>query len=704
MKSKMASSPFHHGERQVQEKLGVRDRMENFGKRVIRDHMPQQHREFYQQLPFILAGFIDDQGWPWASFLYGEEGFIQSPSDKTLELNAKIVTGDPLHEALNSKRHLALLGIDLPSRRRNRLSAAITEVQNQTIQLEVIQSFGNCPQYIQARQMIPHQHQEAPEQVEITGFNQEIGKLIAQSDTFFVASHYQNNSHELNSHELNSHELNSHELNSAVSMGADVSHRGGKPGFVRVDSDTTLTIPDYLGNFHFNTLGNFLLNPKAGLLFIDFENGHILSLTGRVEILWESDELEYFDGAQRLWQFHLEKGVYLKYALPFKWQFEGYSPTTEVTGSWAQSDINKQNELQKDSWQQCAVTKIVQESSSVKSVYLQAETGGLPRFKAGQFLTVKANINGKQQIRTYTLSSSPNDDFYRISVKHEAKGVFSSFLHEQLQIGDTLEFKSPTGEFYIDPDIDRPAVLLAAGIGITPMVSMARHIIQDVIRTRSIRQTIMVCSSHNIEQRAFFNELNALAAQSDGHLRIIWVVSNPESHAVEGKDYHVKGHISGELLQAILPIDDYEFYVCGPSGFTQSMYDISVALGVADKRIMAEAFGPASLQRQLSLPVDGVIAAPPAEEAIIEFSSSQFEQSWSKEDGNLLDFSEAHGLSPEFGCRSGQCGSCKVKLLEGEVHYKQNPSCSYDSDEVVLCCATPAKSSEVDEVKLRLAL
>jgi predicted pyridoxine 5'-phosphate oxidase superfamily flavin-nucleotide-binding protein len=194
----------------------------------------------------------------------------------------------------------------LPSRRRNRLSAAITEVQNQTIQLEVIQSFGNCPQYIQARQMIPHQHQEAPEQVEITGFNQEIGKLIAQSDTFFVASHYQNNSHELNSHELNSHELNSHELNSAVSMGADVSHRGGKPGFVRVDSDTTLTIPDYLGNFHFNTLGNFLLNPKAGLLFIDFENGHILSLTGRVEILWESDELEYFDGAQRLWQFHLE--------------------------------------------------------------------------------------------------------------------------------------------------------------------------------------------------------------------------------------------------------------------------------------------------------------------------------------------------------------------------------------------------------------
>jgi hypothetical protein len=129
-------------------------------------------------------------------------------------------------------------------------------------------------------------------------------------------------------------------------MGVDVSHRGGKPGFVWVDNNNTLTIPDYLGNFHFNTLGNFLVNPKAGLLFIDFDKGHVLSLTGIVEILWESVELEYFDGAERLWQFHLEKGLYLKYSLPFKWQFEGYSPTTEVTGSWAQSDkINSMNNI-----------------------------------------------------------------------------------------------------------------------------------------------------------------------------------------------------------------------------------------------------------------------------------------------------------------------------------------------------------------------
>lgn len=689
MTTNTSVSPFHHGEREVQEKLGVRDKMEHFGKRVIRDHMPQQHRDFYEQLPFVLAGFIDDQGAPWASFLYGDKGFIQSQNDKSLQLKANIAIGDPLRDSLTTERHVALLGIDLPSRRRNRLSTAIAEIENESFHLDVIQSFGNCPQYIQAREMIPHQHENASEKIEITSLSQEMQNLINHSDTFFVASHYQDDDTQ---------------RNTSASMGADVSHRGGKPGFVRVDSNTSLTIPDYLGNFHFNTLGNFLVNPKAGLLFIDFDKGHILSLTGTVEILWNSQDLEYFDAAERLWQFHLQKGVFLKYALPFKWQFEGYSPTTEVTGSWAQSEKNKLNEQQKNSWQQCVVTEIVQESALVKSFYLQSKTGSLPRFKAGQFLTVKANINGNQQIRTYTLSSGPNDELYRISVKHEVDGVFSPFLHQQIQTGDTLEFKFPSGEFYISPDSKRPAVLLAAGIGITPMVSMARHIIQDAVRTRSMRQTTMLCAVHNLEQRSFFNEINALVAKSDGHLRVIWVVSNPETFAKEGEDYHVKGHISQELLQAILPIDDYEFYLCGPSGFMQSMYDISIALGVSDKRILAEAFGPASLQRQLPESVDNVIITSPADEAIIEFSNSQFEQAWSKDDGTLLEFAEAHGITPEFGCRSGQCGSCKVNLLEGEVHYPQPPTCSFDNDQVIICCAIPAKNSQDNETKLRLAL
>jgi hypothetical protein len=139
-----------------------------------------------------------------------------------LQLYANIIPGDPLHDSLTPKHHLALLGIDLPSRRRNRLSAAITAVKNESLRLDVIQSFGNCPQYIQTRQMIPHQHQHAPEKIEITTFYQQISQLITNSDTFFVASHYQDNSNH----------INNIGQNSSQSMGVDVSHRGGKPGFV----------------------------------------------------------------------------------------------------------------------------------------------------------------------------------------------------------------------------------------------------------------------------------------------------------------------------------------------------------------------------------------------------------------------------------------------------------------------------------------
>lgn len=131
-------------------------------------------------------------------------------------------------------------------------------------------------------------------------------QLISKSDTFFVASYLANNSN-------------------AVSEGADVSHRGGKAGFVRVDDKQTLTIPDYLGNFHFNTLGNFVENPQAGLLFIDFEKGHLLTLTGSVEILWDSPDTKFFAGAERLWKFRLDHGFWLKNVLPLRWKLQDYS-------------------------------------------------------------------------------------------------------------------------------------------------------------------------------------------------------------------------------------------------------------------------------------------------------------------------------------------------------------------------------------------
>jgi len=253
LNSSLDGSPFHKGEQEIQSRLHVRDKMERFGKQVIRDFMPAQHRDFFRQLPFVFVGHADNNDWPWASILYGKPGFITSNDPKQLAIAAEAIEGDPLHLFLNQSdnenRRIALLGIELPSRRRNRLSGQIQNSSKGTISLKINQTFGNCPQYIQTRNLeyIDLNNRAATLINNITELDVDAISLISSSDTFFVASFVAKNGTD-------------HE-----SEGVDVSHRGGRSGFIRVDNTKTLTIPDFPGNFHFNTLGNFLVNPKAGL-------------------------------------------------------------------------------------------------------------------------------------------------------------------------------------------------------------------------------------------------------------------------------------------------------------------------------------------------------------------------------------------------------------------------------------------------------
>ena len=727
---KLRASPFHRGEQTIQEKLGVREQMERFGSRVIRDHMPQQHRDFYQQLPFIFGGHGDKDGWPWASILFNKPGFIQSPDEYSLHLNTHPVVGDPLLKAMDGNTKLGLLGIELETRRRNRLATHITASTDKQIQLSIDQSFGNCPQYIQKREYefidpntMPKSSVEALTELDLSA-----QQLIANSDTFFVASFVNN--------DINSD--NSNADSSDASIGADVSHRGGKPGFIRVDNNKSLTIPDYLGNNHFNTLGNFVENPKAGLLFIDFDKGHILTLTGRVEILWQSEDSQYFAGAERLWTFHLEQGYRLNYSLPLRWKLNDFSPNTMMTGTWTeaalQQEQQKAQQRQLDShqaqWQDYQVVNIVDESSLIKSFYLQPAGGlkALPKFNftAGQFLTIKVpttlrnTVNGKDVIRTYTISSAPADPLLRISVKRETsadsthKGLVSHYLHDEIKLDHIVQLKAPKGDFVLDaaeliptkliPAKLRPAVLIAGGVGITPMIAMARHAMFEAVRTRSLRPLTVIAAAKNAQQRAFFDEFNQLSEQTEGGIRTFWALSKPESDLKLGQDYHHQGRINKDLLQAILPIDDYDFYLCGPSAFMQSMYDLLRELGISNERIKAEEFGPASLTRQHDACSVEFTAIPSASAAVIEFSQTKVEQAWAAEEGTLLEFAENHGLTPEFGCRSGQCGACKTKLLAGKVSYQTEVSADLRDDEVLLCCAVPAAidGEEVVHIKLEL--
>ncbi len=672
-------SPFHQGEQNIQRSLGVRDQMERFGRQVIRDFMPKQHRDFFAQLPFVFVAHADQEGWPWASILFDRPNFIHSDNNKKLQINTAPVAGDPLAKALNKGNRLGLLGIELETRRRNRLSGYISNVSDKGIELTIGQAYGNCPQYIQTRELdYIDPLSMSPETIEeLSQFDQQACELISSSDTFFVASYISRDS-------------------DAASEGADVSHRGGKPGFILVNDAQTLTIPDYVGNFHFNTLGNFVENPKAGLLFIDFEHGHLLTLTGTVEILWDSPEMEYFAGAERLWTFRVDHGRWLKNVLPLRWKLQDYSPNTSLTGTWLEANSAKKAETLKNTWQPYRVDNIVEESSVIKSFYLHPPIDHKPHFQAGQFLTLKADVNGAEQIRTYTVSSAPSDPYIRISVKHERgdgdipDGVFSSFLHRQTMVGDVISAKAPTGPFILDTKGQRPSVLISAGVGITPMIAMVRHVLQERLRTRSIRPIILICAARNNAQCAFYSELNELANNSDGHVTIFWAFSQPEPYLVAGTDYHHCGRISKSLLQTILPTCDYDVYLCGPSKFMQDQYNNLLKLGVGNARIFTESFGPASLKRVTEPSANDVKRSPIANEAIVTFTKSQVEQAWIEGDGSLLEFAEAHGLKPEYGCRSGQCGACKVKLLRGKITYQQTISTPLNDDELLLCSAVPA--------------
>lgn len=274
-------SPFHSGEQAIQARLGVRDKLEDIGRRVIRPFMPDQHREFFARLPWLLTGSLAADGWPHASLLHGAPGFARSPQPTQLRIETAIDADDPLAGQLHEGAPLGLLGLELPTRRRNRLNGRIGQVDASGFSLEVSQSFGNCPKYIQARDCWVQARPPGPSEQGL-GLDRRWLEMARRADTLFIASHHA----------------------APHSGGVDVSHRGGAPGFLALGHDGRLWLPDYSGNLMFNSLGNLLLEPRCGLLLIDFASGDLLHLQARAELYWP-EQLAALDqplaaGAERM--------------------------------------------------------------------------------------------------------------------------------------------------------------------------------------------------------------------------------------------------------------------------------------------------------------------------------------------------------------------------------------------------------------------
>lgn len=663
------ASPFHSGEQAVQRRVGVRDKVEAIGRQVVRDYMPEQHRSFFAQLPMLLLGALDADGQPWATLLMGEPGFIQSPDPRTLRIAAETVSGDPLHGCLGAGAAVGLLGIELQTRRRNRMNGRIV-AHDESLSIAVQHSFGNCPQYIQQRN-IEHVGLPAtlPAAEHATTLDTAAIVQISGADTFFIATSGQ---------PADDDTLGQH--------GADVSHRGGKPGFVRIDDAQTLTWPDFLGNFHFNTLGNLEINPRAGLLFADFARGDLLYIAGRAEVIWDGAELAAFTGAERLVRLHVERVIRLRERMPLRWALQAYSPVLDHTGDWQAVAGAVALAVEANAYRPLQLIRREAESATITSFYLQPADGKpLAGYRAGQFLPIRIDHPELGPLyRTYTLSQAPDGRHYRISVKRE--GRVSQYLHDTLQPGALIDAQAPRGDFVLDAASSRPVLLLSGGVGITPMLALLDALAPPAGPRHRPRPVWFIHAARNGAEHAFgaaLRQRTALQPQLRLHVRY----SQPAQGDTLGASHDSVGRINADLLRSLLPLDDYDVYLCGPDAFMRQVYWVLRGLGIQRQRIHYERFAQGE---PLEADPDGPIAASaPTTPQPVTLVKSGRTIAW-QPGGTLLELVEQHGLNPPYSCRGGLCGSCSTTIREGSVCYPQTPAHAITPGQALICCAMPA--------------
>ena len=503
--------------------------------------------------------------------------------------------------------------IELGSRRRLRVNGRAKKVSAKRYIIDVERAYPNCPKYIQRRdwkistgEAPSNISPNAPISIKGKTLTEAQTKLIAEADTFFVASAH-------------------------LDHGVDASHRGGHPGFVQQLNTRQLRIPDFVGNSMFNTLGNFASYPYAGLVFIDFERGCLLQLSGRTEILWNhADPKQETGGTQRYWQFDISS--WQESALPFQitWEFHDASPFIPEIVS-AQAHNSSTNNLLS-----LKVERIRQEAEQIKSFRLRATNGEpLPAFKPGAHLQIKVQLpDGHHAERHYSLLSNPNNrDFYEIAVLAETNGRGGSlYLHEQIHEGDTIESRMPKNDFPMASSATH-SILIAGGIGITPTLSMLHK---------------LVAAEQSFEMH--------YSARSDSaftfHDRIKQLAGN-KAHFYASQDPHSQRLDLEHLLST--PKSGVHVYVCGPRRMISAVRDIAAAQGWPTAQIHFESFGTQPLANdrpfRIHLAKSNRTLTVPTEHSILD---------------TLLDA----GVDVPHSCKRGECSMCNTQVLEGEPDHR----------------------------------
>ncbi|KAK9904261.1 hypothetical protein WJX75_008022 [Coccomyxa subellipsoidea] len=566
-------SPFHPGEQKIQTLVGARDLSEALGRNWHKKKISPSSASFFASQSLLYFTSRDSEGDIWASALVGKPGFILAPDSIHLRVSPpRRYHGDPAPLRIGDP--IGTTAIVLETRQRERVNGIIESVSAESLTIAVHTSFSSCPKFIQARklELLAEDLATVGEKRAVHRGGHEVGPeerdLIKRADMFMMASGYEGPL-----------------PNGDGYAGLDISHRGGQPGFVRLEGSGTLKWPDYLGNLTFTTLGNLMEDPRAGIFLMDFVTGDTLQLTGRAQILFDEHDMP---GAERTIEFVTERWVRVEAALPIRAPGPvSYSPFNprgpyQYSESLVQERIHqlRNNYVSKDSLvEYLACVDVRQESWNVKTYTFQAPRQGYLKF------VFKANTN-------------------TISITVKKVGKASGWLWHNMAQLRTIAFRGLDGVFTSDliptDATTQKLLLIAGGIGITPMRPMFLGFLK-----RGLDVTLLY-SVRSLDDAVFLPQLTEVAQKSskaEGASARIYVnvtgdgscaFGSSKSCAAKGlENFWVgcKGRITAAQMSKVVPdLEQRVAFLCGPSAMMDSITETLSSLKFPLQNLHTESF------------------------------------------------------------------------------------------------------------------
>ena len=650
---------FHQGELDVQAMANESAIALRNGQVVSSNILPGAIPFIAQQNMLVISS-VDEAGLPWSSVLFGTPGFMQASNSESLLLDASkmlINEHDPLWKNISNNPQVGVLAIELSTRRRFRVNGRIQNTStgeqgadhkgkslaDSQFEITVQQAYPNCPKFIQRRNLKIEQQaysEVLPAPISGTQLTSVHVDIISNSDSFFVSS--------------------ASILKGKNEHSVDASHRGGFPGFIKVLDDNRLLIPDYQGNSMFNTLGNIHVYPKAGIIIVDYENSRVLQLSGSAKILWDQqDDTNHSSGTKRFWELSVEKWQVTEIPKGVNWNFQDYSPHNprEIKAK----DSKENSVIGVNGKMSLTINNVEKKSTRINAYQLQAQDGAiLPTFEAGAHLPIEVTLDsGKKVLRHYSiLSSTQENRFYEIAIQNEEHGRGGSkALHKQLTLNSVINVLPPKSEFSLTPN-NKHVVLIAGGIGITPILSMLRELV-DNNSSFEIHY-----AAKNEADLVFKKEVEAL------------VGTNAYFYTSEGEQ--VKRLDLPNLIKGTG--SSSHVYMCGPLRMISQVRELAGERGLPDSQVHFESFGAVSQPNDKAIEVN-----LKKSNQVIVVEPNQ----------TILDALIEKNISVPFDCKRGECGMCATTVLAGEAEHRDVYLNKTEQTQKMCVCVSRAKGKKL---------